>query len=66
MTVILRGFLVASAVLLVLLGLSVPFIERGTGTFAIALVSFVMLAVMFLGSAAFVYADWDPFEELLS
>lgn len=65
MSVVLRGFLLASAVLLVLLGLSVPYVERGTGTFAITVVSFVMLAVMFLGSAAFIYADWDPFEEIL-
>lgn len=54
----------SSAVLLVLLGLSVPYIERGTGTHTVSILSFGMLAVMFLGSALFIYLDWDPLEEL--
>ncbi len=60
-----RGFLAASAAMLGFLALSLPFVERGTGTFVITLLSATMLLVVFLGSALFVYLDWDPFEELL-
>jgi uncharacterized membrane protein len=64
-SLVLRGFLVSSAVMLALLGLAVPTIEAGSGTFVIAVLSAVMLGIVFLGSAACVYVDWDPFEELL-
>lgn len=64
MTSLWRAFLGSSAVLLVLLGLSVPFIEQGTGTYTVSILSFGMLSVMFLGSALFIYLDWDPLEEL--
>ncbi|ACV46196.1 MULTISPECIES: hypothetical protein [Halomicrobium] len=65
MTIVLRGFFVSSAVLLALLGLATPTIEPGTGTFVISVLSGAMLGAVFLGSAACIYADWDPFEELL-
>ena len=65
MSLVLRGFLVSSAVMLALLGLAVPTIEAGSGTLVIAVLSAVMLGIVFLGSAACVYVDWDPFEELL-
>lgn len=65
MTLVLRGFLVSSAVMLALLGLAVPTISAGSGTFVVAVLSAVMLGVVFIGSAACIYADWDPFEELL-
>jgi len=64
-SLVLRGFLVSSAVMLALLGLSVPTIAPGSGTFVIAVLSAVMLGAVFLGSAACLYVDWDPFEELL-
>ncbi|WP_436932178.1 hypothetical protein [Halosimplex halobium] len=64
MTAVWRAFFTASAVLLGFLVLAVPFVERGTGTFVISVVSFAMLAVVFVASAAFIRADWDPFEEL--
>jgi hypothetical protein len=64
-TIVLRGFLLSSAVMLALLSLSVPTIEPGTGTFVVAVLSAAMLGVTFLGSAACLYVDWDPFEELL-
>ncbi|WP_135363807.1 hypothetical protein [Halosimplex halophilum] len=64
MTTVWRAFLTASAVLLGFLVLAVPFVERGTGTFVISVVSFAMLAVIFVASAAFIRLDWDPFEEL--
>lgn len=59
-----RALFASSAVLLTLLALSVPYIEPGTSTFVISLLSAGMLTVMFVGSAAFIYFDWDPFEEL--
>lgn len=63
--IVVRAFFVSSAVLLALLGLSVPTIEPGTGTFVISVVSAVMLSVVFVGSGACLYADWSPFEEIL-
>jgi hypothetical protein len=63
-TTVWRAFFTASAVLLGFLVLAIPFVERGTGTFVISVVSFVMLAVIFLASAAFIRAEWDPFEDL--
>ncbi|WP_123533467.1 hypothetical protein [Halosimplex salinum] len=65
MTNVWRSFLTASGVLLGFLVLSIPFIEPGTGTFVVSVVSFAMLAVVFVASAAFIYADWDPFDDLL-
>jgi uncharacterized membrane protein len=64
-TLVLRGFFLTSAVMLALLALAAPTIEVGSGTFVIAVISAAMLGVVFLGSAACLYADWDPFEELL-
>ncbi|MDS0294953.1 hypothetical protein [Halogeometricum luteum] len=64
MTAVWRAFFVTSTFLLAFLGLSVPFIDAGTGTFAVAVASFAMLGVMFVGSSVFIYLDWDPFEEL--
>lgn len=64
MTTVWRAFFTASAVLLGFLVLSVPFIEPGSGTFVISAVSFVMLAVVFVASAAFIRFDWDPFGDL--
>ncbi len=54
-----------SAVLLGFLLLSVPFVEPGSGAFVVSVASFVMLAIMFVASGAFIYVDWDPFEDLL-
>jgi hypothetical protein len=48
-----------------LLALAVPSIEPGTGTFVVSVVSAAMLVVMLVGSAVFIYVDWDPFDELL-
>lgn len=64
MTAVWRAFLLSSLALLAALSLSVPFVEAGTATGVITLLSFGMLAVMAVGSAAFVYLDWDPFEGL--
>jgi len=62
--VVLRGFFVTSAVMLALLGLSIPTVEPGTGTYVVTVLSAVMLGTTFLGSAACIYVGWDPFEEL--
>lgn len=64
MTGVWRAFFVSSVVLLALLALSAPYIEPGTPSFVVALLSLAMLGVMLVGSAAFIYFDWDPFEEL--
>ena len=65
MTFVLRAFFVASLVLLSLLAFSVPYVEPGTGTFVVAVLSAVMLGTMLLASAALLYYDFDPFEKLL-
>ena len=65
MTLVLRAFFLSSAVMLALLTLAAPTIGVGSGTFVIAISSAVMLGVVFFGSAACLYVDWDPFEELL-
>lgn len=66
MTAVWRAFFVASVVLLAFLVLSAPFIEPGTPTFVVSLLSFAMLGLMIVASAAFIYLDWDPFEELIT
>lgn len=66
MTAVWRAFFVSSVVLLVWLVFSVPYIEPGTPTYVVSLVSFAMLSVILVGSAAFIYFDWDPFDELLA
>jgi len=52
-------------VLLSLLALSAPYVDPGTPTFVISLLSLGMLTVTLVGSAAFIYLGWDPFEEVL-
>lgn len=64
MTAVWRVFFVWSVVLLVLLAISMPYIELGTGTYVVSMVSLTVLLVMLVGSAVFIYFDWDPFEEL--
>lgn len=66
MTAIIRAFFVTSVVLLTLLALSVPFIEAGTASFTVALLSALMLGTILVVSAVCIYLDWDPFEELLT
>ncbi|MFC4989161.1 MULTISPECIES: hypothetical protein [Saliphagus] len=65
MTAVWRVFFGCSVVLLAFLALSVPFVERGTGSYVIAVVSTAMLLVILVSSATFIYLDWDPFEDLL-
>ncbi|WP_436927055.1 hypothetical protein [Halosimplex amylolyticum] len=65
MTNVWRAFFTMSAVLLGFLLLSVPFVEPGSSAFVISVASFVMLAIMFVASAAFIYFEWDPFEDLV-
>lgn len=61
-----RGaFFVVSVVLLVFLGLSAPTIDPGSSTFVIAVLSAGMLLTTLVGSAALIYVDWDPFEEII-
>lgn len=64
MTAIWRVFFVWSTVLLILLAISAPHIEPGTGTYVVSMVSLAILLVTLVGSTVFIYFDWDPFEEL--
>ncbi|GGN93780.1 MULTISPECIES: hypothetical protein [Haloarcula] len=59
-----QAFFGTSVTLLGVLALAMPFVEPGTATFAVTLLSAAMLGVVGLGSAAFLHYDWDPFEEL--
>ncbi|MFW5956536.1 MAG: hypothetical protein ACOCQY_03945 [Halorhabdus sp.] len=65
MTDVLRAFFVASVVLLAFLAVSVPWIEPGSSTFVISIISAIMLLVMLVGSALLIYLDVDPFEKLV-
>lgn len=64
MSAVWRAFFVCSVVLLTLLALSVPSLELGTPAFVVSVLSVCMLGTMLVLSAAFIYLDWDPFEEL--
>ncbi|ELZ65195.1 hypothetical protein C457_16877 [Haloferax prahovense DSM 18310] len=64
MTAVWRVFFVSSVVLLAFLALSFPYVEPGTATFVVTLLSLGMLGVTVVGSSALIYFDWDPFEEI--
>lgn len=46
---------------LLLLGFSFLYIEPGTGTYVIALVTVVPIALTFAASVVILYTGWDPF-----
>lgn len=48
-------------VLLVLLVVSLPFVEPGTPTAAITKASFVLIVVTLAGLLAVIRSGWDPF-----
>ena len=54
--------LVLNLVLLVLLALSVPYVERGTPTYTITLLSFGVIAISLVGLSVVIYLDWTPFK----
>lgn len=54
--------LTLNLVLLVLLALSLPFVERGTPTYTITLLGFAVIAVSLVGLAVVIYLDWTPLE----
>ena len=49
-------------VLLGLLVISLPYVERGTPTYTITLLSFGIIAVTLAGLAVVIFLDWTPFE----
>lgn len=49
-------------VLLALLALSLPYVERGTPTYTITLLSFAVIGVTLVGLAVVIYFDWTPFD----
>lgn len=57
-----KGMLIASVVLLVLLGISVPFTDRNSPTFVIIALATVHLLAAIAILSALLYFDWDPFE----
>lgn len=65
-TWVMRAFFVSSVVFLTLLGLSVPFVEPGTASFTISVLSTLMLGFVLIASAVCIALHWDPFEVLLS
>jgi hypothetical protein len=50
-----------NVVLLVLLALSVPYVEPGTATYTITLLSFGIIGVSLVGLAVVLYIDWNRF-----
>jgi uncharacterized membrane protein len=66
MTAVWRAFFAMSLVLLALLAFSVPYVEPGTGTFVVTVLSAAMLGTMLVGSATLAYVEWTPFEDWLA
>lgn len=50
-------------VLLILLVVSLPYVERGTPTFVITMISLVLIVVSLVGLAVVIRIGWNPFEE---
>ena len=48
-------------VLLCLLALSLPYVERGTPTYTITILSFGIIAITLVGLSVVLYLDWTPF-----
>jgi len=61
MTTVWRVVFAAAAAMLALLALSVPFVEPGSGTAAVALLSGGLLVVTMVGAGLLAWAGWDPF-----
>jgi len=59
-----KGMFIACVLMLVLLALSVPFLERGSATFVVLQLAAVHLVVAMGIISALLYFEWDPFEPL--
>lgn len=56
-----RGMFIAAAIMLVILGLSVPFIEQDSATFVVLVLAAIHLIAAMGILSALLYFDWDPF-----
>lgn len=61
-----RVLLAWDLALLVMLAISAPFIEPGTGTFVVWTISLALLLLTLVAIAIIVRSDWNPFQELES
>ncbi|XVH30486.1 hypothetical protein ACNS7O_08740 [Haloferacaceae archaeon DSL9] len=59
-----RVLFFTSVILLVLLALSMPFVEVGSGAFVVSVLSLVFILLTLLGLFILSRLDWDPFDEL--
>ena len=59
-----RGMLIVCVVMLMVLGVSYPFIEPGSATYVVLHLAVVHLVVAMLIIGALLYFDWDPFRAL--
>lgn len=56
-----KGLIVGSAMMLLLLAASVPFLESGSATFVVLQLAAIHLVVAILILSSFIYFEWDPF-----
>lgn len=47
---------------LLLLGFSLAFLERGSGSYVTAMLTLVPVVLTFVASVAILYTGWDPFD----
>jgi anti-sigma-K factor RskA len=57
-----RGMLIASGIMMLLLALSVPFVEQNSATFVVLVLAAVHLVAAMAILSALLYLDWNPFE----
>jgi len=59
-----KGLLIACVLMLAVLAVSAPFVERGSPTWGATLIAAVHLVVAILIIGAFLYFDWNPIQRL--
>ncbi|SNZ17066.1 hypothetical protein SAMN06269185_2875 [Natronoarchaeum philippinense] len=57
-----KGMLIACVLMLLLLAVSVPFLEPGSATFVVLQLAAIHLVVAMGMISALLYFEWDPFE----
>lgn len=63
MSSLFRLLFVGNVIMLVLLAVSYPFTDPGSGSRAISHLSLVVILVSLVGLGVVLYAGWDPFDE---
>lgn len=56
-----KTILALDLVVLVLLAVSFPFLEPGTGSYVVAVLTLVPTVLTLAGSVVILYTGWDPF-----